>query len=66
MKIFVNGDLLEVAADASMAMLLRQLDLEGQRLAVEVNEELVARSRFQEHLLRQGDKVEIVRAIGGG
>ena len=66
MKISVNGDEMEVGNDMLMIGLLRQLDLEGKRLAVEINEELVPRSTFADHRINPGDKVEIVRAIGGG
>ena len=46
--------------------LIDQLDLTGKRLAVEVNEEVVPRSEHGEFRLRDGDRVEIVHAIGGG
>ena len=41
-------------------------DVAGKRLAVEVNEEVVPRSEHGEYCLRDGDRVEIVHAIGGG
>jgi len=46
--------------------LVEYLELLGQRFAVEVNAELVPRSRFAEHRLAVGDKVEIIQAVGGG
>jgi sulfur carrier protein len=66
MQIRVNGKPTEVAAGTSMAALIDQLALGGQRLAVEVNEELVPRSRFAEHRLAEDDRVEIIHAVGGG
>ncbi len=66
MHIIVNGNPRELAEGASMAALIEALGLSGQRLAVEVNEELVPRSRFDEHRLAAGDRVEIIRAVGGG
>jgi len=36
------------------------------RIAVELNGEIVPKSSFQQHLLKDGDKIEIVQAIGGG
>jgi sulfur carrier protein len=66
MQIVVNGNPTELAEGASMAALLSKLGLTGQRLAVEVNEELVPRSRFEEHRLAPGDRVEIIHAVGGG
>ncbi|HSH30874.1 MAG TPA: sulfur carrier protein ThiS [Thiohalobacter sp.] len=45
---------------------MEELGLNGQRLAVEVNREILPRSEFAEHRFQAGDRVEIVRAIGGG
>jgi sulfur carrier protein len=66
MQIIVNGNPTELAEGSSMAALIQGLGLAGQRLAVEVNEELVPRSRFAEHRLAPGDRVEIIHAVGGG
>ncbi|MCY4468912.1 MAG: sulfur carrier protein ThiS [Thiotrichales bacterium] len=66
MQIMLNGDPHIVADGATIASLVEQLDLAGKRLAVEVNEEVVPRSRHGEHALESGDQVEIVHAIGGG
>lgn len=66
MVIFVNGVRRELAAGCSAAQLLEQLDLTGKRLALEVNMEIVPRSQYAVHYLREGDRVEVVHAIGGG
>ncbi|KXX64712.1 sulfur carrier protein ThiS [Marichromatium gracile] len=66
MQIEINGDRTEVAEAITMAELLEQLELTGKRLAVEVNAELVPRSRFAEHRLGADDRVEIIHAVGGG
>ncbi len=66
MQILVNGSPTEVPDGTDMAGLIDQLELSGQRLAIEVNEELVPRSRFGEHSLTSGDRVEIIHAVGGG
>ena len=66
MQITLNGDPHTIAAGATVASLIEQLDLAGKRLAVEVNEEVVPRSRHPECVLANGDRVEIVYAIGGG
>lgn len=66
MQIIVNGNPTQVPDGIDMVGLIDQLALSGQRLAVEVNEELVPRSRFGEHRLVPGDKVEIIHAVGGG
>ncbi|NEX21437.1 sulfur carrier protein ThiS [Thiorhodococcus mannitoliphagus] len=66
MQITLNGTPREVADGTRMAELVEDLSLGGQRFAVEVNAELVPRSRFAEHQLSPNDKVEIIQAVGGG
>lgn len=65
MQIILNGTPTEVADTLTMSELIAQLGLSG-RLAVEVNAELVPRSRFAEHRLAPADRVEIIHAVGGG
>ena len=50
----------------SVAHLVANLSLEGKRLAIERNGEIVPRSQFAETMLADGDKLEIVGAVGGG
>jgi len=66
MQIQVNGEPLEVAPQSSLSDLVAQLELSGKRIAIELNLEIVPRSRYAETLLKEGDRVEIVHAIGGG
>lgn len=66
MKIFLNGEPRDVTPGMTVAMLLESLELAGRRVAVEVNLEIVPRSTHAGHVLSEGDKVEIVNAIGGG
>ncbi len=66
MKIFVNGQGQELPDGLTAAGFIEQMGLTGQRLAMEVNEEIVPRSTFDEHVFQDGDRVEIVHAVGGG
>lgn len=66
MQITVNGDVTEIPADFPVSALIEQLGLGGRRIAVEVNCELVPKSRFDGHRLQAGDRVEIIHAVGGG
>jgi len=66
MKIELNGENKEIRDGSTAAILIENLQLEGKRLAMEVNEEILPRSQFAEYKFQPGDKVEIVRAIGGG
>jgi thiamine biosynthesis protein ThiS len=65
-NIVLNGEPRSIPAACTAAQLLSELGLAGKRLALEVNHEIVPRSRFDRHEFRDGDKVEIVHAIGGG
>ena len=66
MQIQVNGERRELPAGATVETLVATLDLGGRRVAVEVNEVLVPRSTYSAASLKDGDRVEIVHAIGGG
>jgi sulfur carrier protein len=62
----VNGDGHELPASSSVADLLGSLGLGGKRVAVAVNREVVVRSRYAQMGLSEGDRVEILEAVGGG
>lgn len=66
MKIYLNGEAREVPENCTAAGLVEELGLTGKRIAMEVNMEIVPRSGYEDHILNDGDKVEIVHAIGGG
>ena len=66
MQIQVNGDPLVLPAGTSVQALLEQLGLQGRRVAVELNHEIVTRSEHAARIMMPDDRVEIVHAIGGG
>ncbi|MCK7550416.1 MULTISPECIES: sulfur carrier protein ThiS [Marinobacter] len=66
MQVQVNGDGVELPAQATLADLIEHMALTGKRLAVEVNEDIVPRSQHPDFRLNDGDRVEVVHAIGGG
>ena len=66
MIIFVNGKNIEIQNDTNIAALIADLSLEKQKIAVEINAEIIPKSKYQLFLLKDGDKVEIIRAVGGG
>jgi thiamine biosynthesis protein ThiS len=66
MKLVVNGEERDLPAPMSVAGLLAHLGLDQRFGAVEVNREVVPRSQHAEHVLRDGDQVEIIRFVGGG
>jgi sulfur carrier protein len=66
MNIVLNGEQRSLDGVLTLRGLIDDLDLAGKRLAVEVNEEVVPRSEHADFPLHDGDRVEIVHAIGGG
>ena len=62
----VNGEQLEFASNPRVADLVAKLALEHKKIAVERNGEIVPRSRFPDTWLADGDRLEIVVAVGGG
>ncbi len=65
-QLLVNGQPQHLDATISVSELLRNMGLEGKRLAIDRNGEIVPRSKFDEQMLIDGDRLEIVTAIGGG
>jgi sulfur carrier protein len=67
MQLVINGKISNFDATlATVADLVQTLQLEGKRFAIECNGEIVPRSHFLKASLKEGDKLEIVGAVGGG
>jgi sulfur carrier protein len=67
MHIFINGNLKQLDIEnMTISALVETLNLTGKRLAVERNGEIVPRSQFDSVTMLDGDKLEIVGAVGGG
>ena len=66
MQILLNGEPHHLDQPLTLSELIGQLGLTGKRLAVELNLEIVPRSQHADTRLGEGDRVEIVHAIGGG
>ncbi len=66
MEITLNGESKHIPDGITAAQLVEFLELEGRRLAIEINEEIVPRSTYAACRLSPGDHVEIVHAMGGG
>ncbi len=66
MQVTVNGELQEVLDKTTIVQLLDKLAVKRDGVAVEVNREIVSRSRHGEMALKEGDAVEIVTFVGGG
>ena len=66
LKIVVNGEERELGEGATVADLVSRLEVAPERVALELNREVVRRARWAETRLREGDRVEIVHFVGGG
>ncbi len=66
MQIYLNGAPYDCAPGTTIARLLDEAGYARRRVAVEVNREIVPRSRHADHHLQPGDRLELVHAIGGG
>jgi thiamine biosynthesis protein ThiS len=66
MDLIVNGKPMDLPDGLTVAGLLAHLRVPGEFTAVALNREVAPRSRYGEIVLRDGDRVEIVRPMGGG
>jgi len=66
MQIQVNGNHRDTKAGTTVADLLCELNIKPDRVAVEVNLEILDKGVFAQRCLQEGDRVEIISFIGGG
>tara|TARA_Y100000590_G_scaffold368783_1_gene429622 strand:- start:2525 stop:2743 length:219 start_codon:yes stop_codon:yes gene_type:complete len=65
-KIQLNGDPYEINSGTNLDQLLNKLKIKKNKVAIEVNGEIVEKNRYLSLILNKNDKVEIVHFIGGG
>ena len=65
-KIQLNGDPYEINDGTNLNKLLNKLKIQKNKVAIEVNGEIVEKNKYPNLILNKGDKVEIVQFIGGG
>ena len=66
MTLQINGESREFADGLTVAALIAQLGSKPDRVAIELNLEIVSRDKWQDTILRNGDRLEIVHFVGGG
>lgn len=66
MTLFINGEEKAFADALPLAGLIEQLQMKGDRVAVELNREIVPRAQWPDTVLKEGDRLEIVHFVGGG
>ena len=65
-KIQLNGDPYEINDGTNLNELLNKLKIQKNKVAIEVNGEIVEKNKYPNLILNKGDKVEVVQFIGGG
>jgi len=66
MRLVINGEEKSFADSLSLSQLIEQLGMKGDRVAVELNREIVSRPQWTATSLKDGDRLEIVHFVGGG
>ena len=66
MTLYINGQAREVAEGLSVLGLVQELGFKADRLAIELNREIVPRAQWEATQLKDSDKLEIVHFVGGG
>lgn len=66
MKLVINGENRDLDAPLSLTALVSHLGMKSDRVAVELNREIVPRDRWGQTQLAEGDQLEIVHFVGGG
>ncbi len=66
MKLIINGEEKNFADDLSLSALVEKLGMKPDRVAVELNRDIVPRDRWPSIALHEGDRLEIVHFVGGG
>ena len=65
-KIFLNGDLIEIEKNLNISQLIASLDLDASKIAIEKDLEIIHPQNFGEIIIQNNTKIEIVHFIGGG
>ena len=66
MRVQVNGEAREIADTLNLSELVSELSLAPERVAIELNKQVVRRTQWPETMLADGDRIEIIHFVGGG
>ena len=66
MKIIVNGEEITLPENSNIQDLIAQLGFTNKRIAIEINEAIIPKSKHQSYQLKNQDRVEVINAVGGG
>ena len=65
-KIKINGKIKSIIQDSSLYVVLKNLKIPLNKVAIELNEEIIDKKKINKIKLNKNDKIEIVHFIGGG
>ncbi|HMU64897.1 MAG: sulfur carrier protein ThiS [Nitrosomonas sp.] len=65
-QLIINGEPQQFESSLNLQQLLENMGLQNKRIAIEHNGEIIPRSRFSNYIVTEGDRLEIVVAVGGG
>src|SRR5262245_26679374 len=66
MRVLINGEEREMTGSVTLADLVERLDLSSQRVAIELNRNVVRKKDWPETSVKDGDRIEVVHFVGGG
>ncbi len=66
MKIFINGETKEIANEINLSALLEQFSLPRERVAVELNKQVVRKKDWDAIKIGDDDRIEVIHFVGGG
>ena len=66
MKVTINGEIKELESEVTLDRLLELFSLPSQRVAVEVNREVVRKQAWHSTVVHDDDRIEVVHFVGGG
>ena len=65
-KIKINGKIKSITEDSNLSMMLKNLKIPLNKVAIELNAEIIDKKKINKIKLNKNDKIEIVHFIGGG
>lgn len=66
MKVFINGETKEITSQLNLSELLKLFSLPQERIAIELNREVVRKKDWETIQVSDGDKLEVIHFVGGG
>ena len=66
MKVLINGEIKEISGELNLSDLLKHFSLPSERIAIELNKEVVRKKDWENIKIADGDKLEVIHFVGGG